>query len=108
MTSSPTFIRNSKISDQISKIKTRIPSGILKHLSFIICLFIIYKFKAGTTLNIHMLRINKQSNRADFQLNLDLTSILSDFDGVEKQNLESNQVRIYINKISKMFFNNFH
>jgi len=38
-----------------------------------------------------MLRINKQSNRADFQLNLDLTSILSDFDSVEKQNLESNQ-----------------
>ncbi len=45
-----------------------------------------------------MLRINKQSNRADFQLNLDLTSILFDFDSVEKQNLESNQVRIYICK----------
>jgi hypothetical protein len=51
-----------------------------------------------------MLRINKQSNRADFQLNLDLTSILSDFDSVEKQNLESNQVRIYISTKFQKYF----
>ena len=48
--------------------------------------------KAGTTLNIHLLRANKQVNRADFQLNLDVSSILNEFESIDKQNLESIQV----------------
>jgi hypothetical protein len=57
--------------------------------------------KAGTTLNIHLLRANKQVNRADFQLNLDVSSILNEFESIDKQNLESIQVNytfLYVKK----------
>ena len=39
-----------------------------------------------------MLRANHQTNRPEFQLNLDLSSILDDFDDQEKRDLEAAQV----------------
>ena len=73
MTDSPTYNRTSILSHEISKIKTRIPS-------------------AGTTLNIHMLRANNETNRSDYLLVLDINSILQDFLDIDQRNLESVQV----------------
>lgn len=53
--------------------------------------------KAGTTLNIQMLRENGKVNRSDFNLNLDLSSILCDFERDEVKNLESAQVGHQLN-----------
>jgi len=48
-------------------------------------------FKAGTTLNIHMLRASQDTSKNDFNVNLDLNSILTDFDETQKK-LELTQV----------------
>lgn len=50
--------------------------------------------KAGTTLNVNMIRENGKVNRADFDLNLELSSILNDFDKIVDKNTESTQVNI--------------
>ena len=98
MTDSPTYNRSSVLSHEISKIKTRIPSGILTKLYFLFSkssnLLISWdlKNKAGTTLNIQMLRANKETNRSDFHLVLEINSILNDFDSTEKRSVESIQV----------------
>lgn len=51
-----------------------------------------------------MLKSIKHSHKNDFQLNLDLSSILVDFDTIENQNMESAQV--FINSTFKTFFFN--
>ena len=77
MTDSPTFNRTSKISNEIAKIRTRIPS-------------------AGSSVNLHLLRANQQtSHRSDSHLKLDLESILDDFCGDDKKKLEVNQVNSF-------------
>lgn len=53
----------------------------------------LFVFLAGTTLNVSLLKIAKQANRAEFQLNLDLSSIIKDFETIAKQNLEAIQVK---------------
>ena len=75
MTDSPTYRRSSILAQEISKIKTRIPS-------------------AGTTLNIHMLKsnVNKEFKKIEFDLKLELDSILRDFLDDEKNKIESAQV----------------
>jgi hypothetical protein len=39
-----------------------------------------------------MLRANKETNRSDFHLVLEINSILNDFDSTEKRSVESIQV----------------
>ncbi|CAF0869215.1 unnamed protein product [Brachionus calyciflorus] len=83
MTDSPTYKRTSKISQEISKIKTRIPS-------------------AGTTLNVHYIRTNQETTRHDFDLKLDLSSIIEDFDD-DKIDFETTQAHKTIIRYLDLF-----
>lgn len=56
--------------------------------------------KAGTTLNIHMLRANQEVNRGDFHLKLEINSILIDF--------KENERNLELTQVTKISFYKFH
>ena len=96
MTNSPTFKRTSKLAGEISKIKTRIPSG---NQWLILCPFsrvktakfqVLYLL-AGTTLNLELLCLNQDAFQTDFHLKLNIKHVLDSLNS-SKRTLESEQV----------------
>lgn len=96
MTNSPTYKRTSKLSTELTKIKTRVPSGKI-FVNFLISYLdklATFNCLAGTTLNINGLRSHKDLEKIEYNLKLDLSSILADIDDDEEKNLEIMQVGI--------------